>query len=338
MIRCLDLAAKGAGKVAPNPMVGCVIVHNNKIIGEGYHIEFGGPHAEVNAINSVENKELLKSSTLYVNLEPCSHYGKTPPCSDLIVSHKIPRVVICNMDPNAKVSGKGIKKLNNAGIVTEIGICENEGNFLNRRFFTFHKQKKPYIILKWAQSKDGFIDIIRNADTPIGPNWISDEISRVLVHKWRAEEMGILVGTQTVLKDNPSLTVRDWRGNSPIRLVIDKKNILTNDLKVFDNKTETIIFNETIDQKKGKTEWISCNSKDYIKCIDEVCFEKGILSLIVEGGEKLLSSYISSNCWNEARVFVGNRKFNQGVKAPKIELTSGKHHIIGQTNLYIVNS
>ena len=226
MDRCLSLACLGAGDVAPNPMVGCVIVYEDKIIGEGFHQQFGAPHAEVNAIRAVKDKNLLKDSTLYVSLEPCAHFGKTPPCSDLIIEHQIPHVVVGCVDPFAEVAGKGIEKMKKAGIKVDVGLLEAECLWLNRRFFTFHQKKRPYLILKWAQTMDGFLDIDRSKPSFGQPTWISNELSRRQVHRQRTEEAAILVGTNTAFKDNPSLTVREWDGQQPVRLVIDRKNRL----------------------------------------------------------------------------------------------------------------
>jgi diaminohydroxyphosphoribosylaminopyrimidine deaminase/5-amino-6-(5-phosphoribosylamino)uracil reductase len=242
--RCLELALPGLGNTAPNPMVGSVIVHGWHIIGEGFHHRFGGPHAEVNAVNSVKDKTLLRNSVLYVNLEPCSHSGKTPPCAEMIIEAGIPEVVIGTADPNPIVSGNGIKKLEHAGIRVTTGILEKQCIALNRRFITFHSRKRPYIILKWAQTSDGFIDVLRENQGISRPTWISNEISRKLVHKWRSEEQAILVGTQTAILDNPQLNVREWTGNSPIRMVIDRQLKLSKKLNLFNNSSTTIVFNE----------------------------------------------------------------------------------------------
>ncbi|MFI5142155.1 MAG: bifunctional diaminohydroxyphosphoribosylaminopyrimidine deaminase/5-amino-6-(5-phosphoribosylamino)uracil reductase RibD, partial [Bacteroidia bacterium] len=242
MQRCLELAEKGLGNVASNPMVGCVIVHNNVIIGEGYHQKYGEAHAEVNAIASVVNKNLLAESTVFVSLEPCSHHGKTPPCSDLLIEHKVKRVVIACLDTNPLVAGKGIAKLRNAGIELFTGVLEKEARELNKRFFTYHEKKRPYIILKWAQTKDGFISklppFIREE------NWITNNESKKLVHTWRAQEQAILVGTTTALLDNPALTVRLTEGKSPIRILIDKELKVPFINPIFSNVTETIVFTE----------------------------------------------------------------------------------------------
>lgn len=287
-------------------MVGSVIVYDNKIIGEGYTSAYGGPHAEVNAINSVKNKSLLNKSTLYVTLEPCSHFGKTPPCSDLIIKHKIPNVVIGCIDDNKKVAGHGIKKLKNSGCNVIVGILEHECKNHHKRFFTFHNKKRPYIILKWAETNDGFIAPKTQKEQK--PVWITNSYSRQLVHKWRAEEQAILVGTNTVLKDNPSLTVRNWTGKNPTRVVIDMIEKLPKTLSVFNNEAETILISDkTIDFSKNVTQEIC-----------DLLFKKNINSVIIEGGTKTLQTFIDTNLWDEARVFIGQPKFNKGLKAPKL--------------------
>ncbi len=302
--RCIEIAKNGLGTTRPNPMVGAVIVHNNSIIGEGYTSKYGKSHAEVNAINSVSNKSLLNEATLYVTLEPCSHYGKTPPCSDLIIKHQIPNVVIGCVDDNAKVAGKGIEKLKNAGCNVIVGVLENECKNHHKRFFTFHNKKRPFIILKWAESADGFIAPETKSEQK--PVWITNEYSRQLVHKWRAEEQAILVGTNTVLQDNPSLTTRSWIGQNPKRVVIDKNNKLSKDYTVFNKDAETIIISKnTIDF-----------SSHVAKQICDVLFQKNINSIIIEGGAKTLQTFIDENLWDEARVFTGKSSFNVGVKAP----------------------
>jgi diaminohydroxyphosphoribosylaminopyrimidine deaminase/5-amino-6-(5-phosphoribosylamino)uracil reductase len=290
-------------------MVGCVIVHNNKIIGEGYTSNYGGSHAEVNAINSVKNKKLLRESTLYVTLEPCSHFGKTPPCSDLIINYKIPSIVIGCIDDNEKVAGKGVKKLRDAGCNVIVGILETTCRAHHKRFFTFHNKKRPYIILKWAETTDGFIaPKTKNEKKPI---WITNEFSRQLVHKWRTEEQAILVGTHTVLEDNPSLTARDWIGKNPVRVVIDKDEKLSKNLTVFNDESETIILTD-------KNIDFSQNSA---KEICDVLFKNEITSVIIEGGTKTLQTFINANLWDEARVFTGENNLKEGIRAPKF---SGK--------------
>jgi len=288
-------------------MVGAIIVCDDKVIGEGFTSPYGQSHAEVNAINAVKNKALLKKSTLYVTLEPCSHHGKTPPCSDLIISHNIPKVVIGCIDDNPQVVGKGIAKLKASGCEVIVGVLENECKIHHKRFFTFHNKKRPYIILKWAETKDGFIaPKTKDKQKPI---WITNRYSRQLVHKWRSEEQVILVGTNTVIEDNPSLTVRDWTGDNPTRIVIDKSLKLNSELKLFDNAAKTIsISNKEIDFKKNIT-----------KQICDLLFKENINSIIIEGGSKTLQTFINEGLWDEARVFVGLTEFKEGVKAPQFK-------------------
>ena len=321
MQRCLELAALGLGEVAPNPMVGCVVVHNGKIIGEGYHQKYGEAHAEVNAIRSVKNKELLGASTLYVTLEPCAHFGKTPPCSDLIIESRIPRVVVGTVDPFAKVAGKGIEKMHKAGIKVEVGLLENECRELNRRFFTFHEKKRPYIILKWAQTADGFIDRERNGNSK-GPTWITNDLARRLVHKQRTEEAAILIGTNTAEKDNPSLTVREWKGNQPLRMALDRTGRLSDKLHLFDEAAPTLIFTANEKPSKQSVSFVKINFEENpLPQILDYLYRNDIQSVIVEGGTRLLASVISSGLWDEAHVYQGNQFFGNGIKAPSI---SGK--------------
>ena len=305
--RCIQLAKNGLGITRPNPMVGSLIVYKNKIIGEGFTSSYGGNHAEVNAINEVKNKDLLKKSTLYVTLEPCSHFGKTPPCSDLIIKHKISKVVIGCIDNNEKVAGKGIATLKNNGIEVIVGVLEKECQDHHKRFLTFHKEHRPYIILKWAETKDGFIaPLTKQVQKPV---WITNEFSRQLVHKWRTEEQAILVGTKTVLEDNPSLTSRDWQGINPVRFVIDKNDNLDASLNVFDDSSKTIkITSKDIDF-----------SNQIAKQICKQLFKNHINSVIIEGGAKTLQSFIDENLWDEARVFIGNVTFKNGTKAPQLK-------------------
>ena len=315
MSRCLELASKGLENVSPNPMVGSVIVHENKIIGEGYHKEFGKEHAEVNAIVSVKNKSLLKYSTLYVNLEPCAHFGKTPPCSDLIIEHKIPKVVIGCVDTFSDVNGKGILKMEKAGIEINIGVLEKESQELNKRFFTFHEKKRPYIILKWAESIDGFIA----PKDQIAPFWMTSSNSKKLVHQFRAEEDAILVGRVTAEKDNPSLTVRDIKGQNPTRIIIDKDLKLSRKLILFNNEAKTIIFNTQITKKINSNYYIKIDYSNMINNILHELYKQNIQSLIVEGGTKTLQSFIDEKLWDEARIFTANKTLIEGVKAPRIE-------------------
>ena len=336
MQRCLNLAKQAEGKTYPNPMVGSVIVHKGKIIGEGYHKKAGCPHAEVNAINSVKNKKLLSESTLYVNLEPCSHYGKTPPCSLLIEQKKIPRVVIGCIDTFSEVSGRGIQHLRNAGINVTVGVMEKESRELNRRFFTFHESKRPYIILKWAATKDGFIDIERETIKNNRPTWITNEYARRAVHLWRSKEQSILVGSVTAIKDNPSLTVRDWSGTNPMRLVLDRKNILPDYLSLFDGKTPTLIFcNDNKKDDKLAEKIIIDNNQDPTLAIVEELYQRQIQSVIVEGGAKLLNTFIEKDLWDEARIFIGNQWFKKGVKAPKINETPVSSEKFGDSEMFV---
>ena len=316
--RCIELAKNGLGTTYPNPLVGCVIVFGNKIIGEGWHIKSGESHAEVIAIESVKNKELLSSSTLYVSLEPCSHFGKTPPCADLILKYNIPNVVIGTIDPNSKVAGKGIQKLIDAEVNVTVGILEKECNELNKRFFTFHKKNRPYIILKWAESSDGFISPKNKSEQK--PVWISNEYSRQLVHKWRSEEQAILVGTQTILDDNPTLTVREWVGENPIRVVIDKENNIDSSSNVYDNQAKTIVFsNKEINSNFDTIQYIKIDfDKNSTQAIADKLFENNIQSIIIEGGRKTIQSFIDANLWNEARVFIGEINLIEGTKAPEL--------------------
>ena len=312
--RCIEIAKNGLGITAPNPMVGSVIVYKEQIIGEGFTSAYGGPHAEVNAIASVADKTLLHKATLYVTLEPCSHFGKTPPCSDLIIKHGIPHVVIGTMDSHSKVSGKGIDKLKAAGCKVTLGVMEAACKEHHKRFFTFHNKKRPYIILKWAETQDGFIaPKTRKEQRPV---WITNPYSRQLVHKWRAEEQAILVGTKTVLEDNPGLTVRDWTGKHPVRVVLDRALKLPKHFQIFNNEAETLIISE---KEIDFSNQVAKQLADYLH-------QKDIQSIIVEGGRETLQTFINENLWDEARVFIGNTNFKQGVKAPHI---SGK--IISET-------
>ncbi len=304
---CLQIARNGLGTTRPNPMVGALIVCDDKIIGEGYTSVYGGNHAEVNAINSVKDKSVLAKSTLYVTLEPCSHFGKTPPCSDLIVKHKIPEVVIGCIDDNPEVAGKGIAKLKASGCKVNVGILEAECKAHHKRFFTFHNKKRPYIILKWAETKDGYIaPIIKDEQKPV---WITNTYSRQLVHKWRTEEQAILVGTNTVLEDNPSLTVRDWTGQNPIRVVLDRTSKLNSDYNIFNEDSETIkITNNQIDYEQP----IAIQVCDLL-------YNRNINSIIIEGGARTLQTFIDEALWDEARIFIGPSEFKEGTKAPIIK-------------------
>ncbi|MBN2276103.1 MAG: bifunctional diaminohydroxyphosphoribosylaminopyrimidine deaminase/5-amino-6-(5-phosphoribosylamino)uracil reductase RibD [Bacteroidales bacterium] len=336
MNRCIELARLGLGSTAPNPMVGAVIVSGNHIIGEGYHHKAGEPHAEVNAIRSVKDKDLLKNSMMYVNLEPCSHTGKTPPCADLIIENRIPVVIIGTRDPHDMVAGKGIERLNRAGVVTKTGICCEQCIELNKRFFTFHSLKRPYIILKWAQSADGFIDVIRHKADPAQPNWISGEISRMLVHKWRTEEQAIMVGTNTALLDNPQLNARHWPGKSPMRIVLDRTLRLPSDLHLFNGRLPTLIINESKDEESESCIYkkVPFNTK-LLPSLMTLLHQRDIQSVIVEGGKKLLESFISAGLWDEARIFTGTQNFVRGIRAPEIKGHSKRETVIEKDVLTI---
>ncbi len=314
-------------------MVGSVIVHNDKIIGEGWHKKSGEPHAEVNAINSVKDKSLLKEATIYVSLEPCSHFGKTPPCCDLIIKNKIPNVVIGTEDPNIKVAGNGIKKLIEAGANVTVGFLEDECNELNKLFFTFHQKKRPYVILKWAESQDGFIaPLIRSEQKPV---WITNEFSRQLVHKWRSEEQAILVGTNTVIDDNPKLDVRDWTGNNPIRIVLDPNNRIPKDRAIFDNKVKTLIISNSISSviEENTTFEGIVFEKNPVQQILDILYKYQIQSVIIEGGRQTLQTFIDSAIWDEARIFIGNNYLEKGIKAPLIALKNIERLSIGNDEL-----
>ena len=335
MRRCIELASCGSGFVSPNPMVGAVVVHNNKIIGEGFHQKYGEPHAEVNAINSVLLPELLKESSIYVNLEPCSHYGKTPPCTDLILEKEIPNIIIGTVDSNSKVAGKGIAKLRKYGRNVNVGILENECRFLNRRFFTFHEKKRPYIILKWAESSDGFIDGDRTKNN--NPVWITNETSRTLVHKWRAEEDAIMIGTNTAMLDNPNLNIRSWAGKNPIRIVIDKTGRLPEDLNLFDSNILTICFTESDKQDKPNLIFKRVSFNDsLITTVLKELYNMELSSVIIEGGSKFINSFYKQNYWDELRVFISPDNLFAGTIAPKIIYNNTCKISIGTTKLFSV--
>lgn len=330
--RCIELALKGAGKVSPNPMVGCVIVCKNTIIGEGYHKQYGENHAEVNAINSVENPKLLKESTLYVNLEPCSHHGKTPPCCELIIKMKIPKVVIGSKDFSQKVNGKGIRflKKNNVNVTIH---KSNNSKLLNRRFFNFHEKKRPYVILKWAETKDGYIDVLRKNNEK-GINWISSENTKILVHKWRSEEDAILVGRKTIENDNPQLTVREYEGSNPIRIVIDPDLKLKSNYKVFDKSSKTIILNKNENKEIDNLIFLKVEKKNMIESLMKYLHKLNIVSLIIEGGKNTIESFLETKYWNEARVIKGDKKFTSGIKAPNIKRKHSNIYEIGKDTIY----
>ena len=331
--RCIKLALNGAGYVSPNPLVGCVIVYNGSIIGEGYHREFGKEHAEVNAINSVKEISLLSKSTLFVNLEPCSHHGKTPPCCNLIVKMKIPKVVIGCKDYSKKVNGTGIAFLKQNGVEVVENILEEKCKKLNARFFNFHKRKFPYIILKWAKTNDGFIDLNRNSNQ-LGINWITEKETQVLVHKWRAEEDAILVGRKTVLNDDPELTVREFKGKQPLRIVIDPELKLDLNKKIFNDNYNTIIVNNKVNKVSNNLTYLKLKSENIILNLLNYLHEINIMSIIVEGGKETIDYFLKLNYWNEARVIEGNIKFKNGLESPKIERKYSAIQNIGKDIIY----
>ena len=323
MQRCIQLARKGEGFTKPNPMVGAVIVHNNKIIGEGYHRQYGAAHAEVNAIASVSDQSLLPESTIYVSLEPCAHHGKTPPCVELIISRKIPRVVVAITDPNPEVAGKGIGMMRNSGIDVSVGMLAEEARELNRLFFVNQLWNRPYILLKWAQSKDGFIDLHRTSLEEKSPIKISNSITQSIVHKIRTEVEGIMVGTNTALLDNPQLTARKWFGNHPTRIVIDRVNRIPLTSALFDGSTPTIVFTASPPPDSSRYEHIKYIAIDFteetINQIVHHLYKENIHSLLIEGGANLLSSFIEAEMWDEALVERSEKLLLSGVKAPDIE-------------------
>ena len=329
MSRCLQLAQYGVGYVAPNPMVGAVLVYDDRIIGEGYHHHFGEAHAEPNAINSVKQPELLQDATLYVSLEPCSHYGKTPPCADLIVNSGISRVVIGTLDPNPKVSGRGVEVLQEAGIEVLVGVMEKECRELNKRFFIFQEQKRPYILLKWAQTQDGFMDRKRRDNTE-SPLQISNTITKQMTHKMRSENQAILVGVNTVLLDNPSLTVRDWTGKSPVRIAIDRQGRIPTNFNLMDGSVRTIIFTEILRKNEHNLEFIKINFDEHaLPNILQNLFEQNIHSVMVEGGASILNIFIEAGLWDEANIEVSPLRIADGVKAPVLNLLPISKNTVG---------
>ncbi|MGB5510045.1 bifunctional diaminohydroxyphosphoribosylaminopyrimidine deaminase/5-amino-6-(5-phosphoribosylamino)uracil reductase RibD [Robiginitalea sp.] len=322
LLRCLQIAENGLGSAAPNPMVGAVITYKDQIIGEGFTSPFGGAHAEVRAIDSVTDKSLLKKATLYVTLEPCCHFGKTPPCTDKILSAGIPKIVVGLKDPHEKVGGKGIAILRNAGCEVETGILKRRCEEHHRRFLTFHTKKRPFIILKWAQSIDGFMapDPSKRKTSP-GPYWISSPISRQLAHKWRSEEAGILVGTQTALQDNPRLDTRLWKGSSPVRILIDKGLRVPDHFHIFGPGGKTMVFcdKKNVPKAPGNVLYREVlEDKPLIPQLLRALWQADVQSLIVEGGALTLAEFIGSGNWDEARIITSPRALKQGLKAPSI--------------------
>ena len=314
MHRALDLARNGAGRVSPNPMVGCVIVQDGEVIGEGWHRAYGGPHAEVNAIASVREKERLPGSTVYLNLEPCAHQGKTPPCADLLVHTGVGRVFVANTDPNPLVSGKGLDALRQAGIVVDTGLLAGQGEELNCRFFAYHRLKRPYIILKWAETADGYM-----APADRQQQWISGVCSRILVHKWRSEEDAVMVGKNTALYDNPRLNVRDWSGRQPLRAIVDRRLALSGkNLHLFDRSQPTVCYNTKMNKSGGNPEYIACDSNSFFENILADLHRRQVISLLVEGGAELLKVFIVQGLWDEARVFRSTALMGSGLEAPRL--------------------
>lgn len=330
MQRALELAELGRGMVSPNPMVGCVVVYKDRVIGEGWHKKYGEEHAEVNAIASVKDQVLLSESTVYVTLEPCAHHGKTPPCADLLVSKGVKRVVIGAVDTNPLVGGKGIQKLERAGIQVVHGVLAKASRALNARFFTFIELERPYVILKWAQTADGFV-----ARENFDSKWISGETSRNLVHQWRAEEDAIMVGTRTAEYDNPRLNVRNWEGENPVRVIIDKELKLSKALNLFDRQQPTLVFNGLKTESSENLEFIQVLDNDYLPFILKDLYDRKLQSIIIEGGSTLLNSCIASGLWDEARVFTTDVEFETGISAPKIKVTKADSIKIGEDQLDI---
>lgn len=314
MRRALELASLGVGNVSPNPLVGCVIATDGKIIGEGWHRKFGEAHAEVNAVAAVVEKKQLSQATVYVNLEPCSHFGKTPPCADMLVQLGVKKVVIANLDPNPLVAGNGIRKLRDAGIEVVSGVLQDEGKNLNRRFFTFMEKNRPYIILKWAETSDGFI-----AKENYESKWISNEYSRQLVHRWRTEEDAVLVGTRTAQHDNPRLTVRHWSGRNPLRVVFDRFLRLSDTLNLFDHSQPTLCYNLLRHEEQKNLTLVRLGEENFWQEMLLDLHKRNIQSVMVEGGAQTLETFIHGGWWDEARVFRGVRSFEKGIPAPKPE-------------------
>lgn len=332
MLRAIEIAQRGAGNVAPNPMVGCVIVHDGVVIGEGWHRNYGGPHAEVHAIQSVNDKSLLSQSELYVTLEPCSHFGKTPPCAELIVDSKIPKVTIACLDPNPLVAGNGVEKLKRTGIEVKLGIHQKEAYFMNRRFFTFMEKKRPYIHLKWAMTSDGFIDKLRS-EGELGSFRISGDAARRVSHRWRTEESAILVGSRTALIDNPELTSRFWSGISPICVLIDPSLKVPEDAKLFHKDRLTLVYNRLIEKVTANAQFVKIQGDDLLQEILNDLFERKIQSVLVEGGAQTLQSFINQNCWDEISVFQSKIQLNEGLSAPCFKSTFATIEVIGEDTL-----
>ncbi|WP_431295073.1 bifunctional diaminohydroxyphosphoribosylaminopyrimidine deaminase/5-amino-6-(5-phosphoribosylamino)uracil reductase RibD [Pedobacter sp. P26] len=336
--RCLELATLSIGNVNPNPMVGCVIVLNDKILGEGYHQQYGKAHAEPNAVKAVfdqygdEAETLLKQATAYVSLEPCAHFGKTPPCADLFVKHQIKKVVIGNRDPFSSVDGKGIEKLKNAGIEVLSGVLDDECRYLNRRFFTRIQQQRPYIILKWAETANGYF-----ATKDGHQKWISGALAKRLAHQWRTEEDAILIGKQTAIMDNPQLTSREWPGKNPIRLIIDKNLQVPLSNHIFNAQAKTIIFNEIKTDVVDNIHYIQMEDMHFYLA-QKIAFQlylMDIQSVIIEGGANILNQFLSTNLWDEARIITSSNSWTEGVPSPTINGNLKEQIQIGNDKLSI---
>ncbi|GGF04351.1 bifunctional diaminohydroxyphosphoribosylaminopyrimidine deaminase/5-amino-6-(5-phosphoribosylamino)uracil reductase RibD [Hymenobacter cavernae] len=332
MRRALDLARLGTGYARPNPVVGCVVTHNGRIIGEGWHRQYGGPHAEVNALASVTDESLLLESRVYVTLEPCSHHGKTPPCADLLIAKKVKEVVVCNLDPNPLVAGQGLEKLRAAGIHVETDVLAAEGRWLNRRFFTFQEKKRPYVVLKWAETADGFL-----AGPYFQPIQISGELARVVVHQWRAEEQAILIGTRTALHDNPTLNVREWWGQAPLRVIIDKNLSLPPTHHVLDEQIPTVIYTYRERANKPNLEFVTLTeADDLFPQLFADLYRRNVQSVLVEGGPTVLNSLMRDGLWDEARVLRNAKQLGGGILAPKPGLAGLREHLtFGADDLFI---
>ena len=311
MARALELASLGQGHVSPNPLVGSVIVHDGKIIGEGWHKKYGGPHAEVNAVNNVVDKSVLKESTVYVTLEPCSHFGKTPPCADMLIANKVKKVVVANLDPNPLVNGSGLHKLRASGIEVITGILDKKGRELNRRFFTFMEKQRPYIVLKWAETSDGFI-ARKNFDS----KWISDEFSRQLVHKWRTEEDAVLVGMRTAQHDNPRLDVRDWSGRNPLRIVIDRFLKLSPKLNLFDGSQKTFCYNVLKHEELNNISMIRIDEENFLTHLVHDLYKQKIQSVTIEGGAQTLQRFIDAGLVGRSKNICFSSNFPRRYQSP----------------------
>lgn len=329
MKRCIELAENGLGMTYPNPVVGCVIVRNGRIISEGWHQKAGEPHAEVNAVNKIKDKEILKECEIYVSLEPCSHFGKTPPCSDMIVRYGFKRVIVGISDPNSKVNGQGIERMKNAGIEVKVGVLENECAELNKRFFCFHQNKRPYIILKWAQTADGFMAAENHVQ-----KWITNQYSKQLVHLWRSQEQSVLVGYNTAKIDNPQLNLRLWSGNQPVRAVINRDLSLDLKLHLFDGSQQTMIFSEKEDSSRPDVIRLKFDENLEESILEEL-HKSGLQSVIIEGGRKTLDGFINKGLWDEARIFSSSESWGSGIEAPRIEGKLIEQKTIGSDSLKI---